>query len=99
MRDARGIWREAVGSAVPTLQGGQGSAARAPAPPPSAIARRGGRGKGRPGAPATDARTAGGRLGVHTGPVHRADKHLPEIAALIDREQFERSPARRAASW
>lgn len=28
-------------------------------------------------------------LGVHHGPVHRADKHLPEIAALIDREQFD----------
>lgn len=30
-----------------------------------------------------------GTLGVHHGPQHRADKHLPEIAALIDREQFE----------
>jgi DNA helicase-2/ATP-dependent DNA helicase PcrA len=29
-----------------------------------------------------------GRLGVHAG-VHRADKGLPEIAALIDKEQFE----------
>lgn len=29
------------------------------------------------------------RLGVHHGDLHRADKHLPEIAALIDREQFE----------
>lgn len=28
-------------------------------------------------------------LGVHGGPVPRADKHLPEIAALIDREQFD----------
>lgn len=90
VRDARGIWREAVGSAVPTLQGGQGTAARAPMPPPSAIARRGGRGKQRPGAqPATHGPAAAGRLGVHTGPVHRADKHLPEIAALIDREQFD----------
>ena len=35
--------------------------------------------------------TTGGRksrLGVHSGPVLRADKHLPEIAALIDAEQF-----------
>jgi DNA helicase II / ATP-dependent DNA helicase PcrA len=31
----------------------------------------------------------GGRLGVHHGPTVRADKSLPEIAALIDREQFE----------
>jgi DNA helicase-2/ATP-dependent DNA helicase PcrA len=29
------------------------------------------------------------RLGVHSGPVLRADKHLPEIAALIDPVQFE----------
>jgi DNA helicase-2/ATP-dependent DNA helicase PcrA len=28
-------------------------------------------------------------LGVHSGPVPRADKHLPEIAALIDPEQFD----------
>jgi DNA helicase-2/ATP-dependent DNA helicase PcrA len=28
------------------------------------------------------------RLGVHGGAVPRADKHLPEIAALIDPEQF-----------
>ncbi len=28
------------------------------------------------------------RLGVHGGAVPRADKHLPEIAALIDKEQF-----------
>jgi DNA helicase-2/ATP-dependent DNA helicase PcrA len=30
-----------------------------------------------------------GSLGVHHGPIHRPDKHLPEIAALIDREQFD----------
>jgi len=32
---------------------------------------------------------AKGKLGVHHGPQIRADKALPEIAALIDREQFE----------
>jgi len=37
-------------------------------------------------APAPRPRAA---LGVHHGPSHRADKHLPEIAALIDREQFD----------
>jgi DNA helicase-2/ATP-dependent DNA helicase PcrA len=84
VRDARGVWREAVGSAVPTLQGGQGKAARAPMPPPGAVSRRGRRGAGR-AAPANDR----GRLGVHHGPTARADKHLPEIAALIDREQFD----------
>ncbi len=76
VRDARGRWRQAVGSAVPTLQGGQGTAARAPVPPPRAVSRgRGGKRR---------------QLGIHggTGPV-RADKHLPEIAALIDREQFD----------
>jgi DNA helicase II / ATP-dependent DNA helicase PcrA len=30
-----------------------------------------------------------GKLGVHHGPQVRADKSLPEIAALIDKEQFE----------
>ncbi|MBZ0232254.1 MAG: ATP-binding domain-containing protein [Deltaproteobacteria bacterium] len=30
-----------------------------------------------------------GKLGVHHGPGVRADKALPEIAALIDKEQFE----------
>jgi DNA helicase-2/ATP-dependent DNA helicase PcrA len=72
VRDIRGRWRQAVGTAVPTLQGGQGTAARPPAPVHKA--KGAGRGKG---------------LGVHHGPVHRADKHLPEIAALIDREQFD----------
>jgi hypothetical protein len=32
---------------------------------------------------------AKGRLGVHHGAAARADKALPEIAALIDKEQFE----------
>ena len=77
VRDARGRWRQAVGSAVPTLQGGQGSAARAPAPPPRAPAR----GRRR--------RASQVQLGVHGGGPVRADKHLPEIAALIDREQFD----------
>ncbi|HUS63714.1 MAG TPA: ATP-binding domain-containing protein [Kofleriaceae bacterium] len=72
VRDVRGRWREAVGSAVPTLQGGQGTAARAPAPVQKPKGARGGRG-----------------LGVHHGTAPRADKHLPEIAALIDREQFD----------
>jgi len=31
----------------------------------------------------------GGKLGVHHGPTVRADKSLPEIAALIDKEQFD----------
>lgn len=39
-----------------------------------------------PVARGSDGRAA---LGVHGGAVHRADKHLPEIAALIDREQFD----------
>ncbi len=72
VRDARNVWHQAVGQAKPVLQGGSGTAARAPRP-----------------APRPKERQRGGRLGVHGGPVHRADKHLPEIAALIDREQFE----------
>ena len=38
--------------------------------------------------PALQAGAGGSRLGVHSGPILRADKHLPEIAALIDTEQF-----------
>ena len=41
-------------------------------------------------APRRDPRrgTRGSRLGQDSGAVPRADKHLPEIAALIDRDQF-----------
>jgi DNA helicase II / ATP-dependent DNA helicase PcrA len=67
VRDARGVWHESAPEAVPTLQGGQGTAARPPRPQPAR--------KGR-------------KLGVKQGPV-RLDKHLPEIAALIDAAQFE----------
>jgi DNA helicase-2/ATP-dependent DNA helicase PcrA len=73
VRDARGTWHEAEGQDRPVLQGGQGTAARPPRPPPVE--------KG-----------AKGRKGAHLGTplhVHRADKHLPEIAALIDKEQWE----------
>jgi DNA helicase-2/ATP-dependent DNA helicase PcrA len=60
--DNKGQWREAEGSATPTLQGGSGTAARYDR----------------------------GRLGVHgeDEPL-RADKHLQEITALIDKQQFE----------
>jgi DNA helicase-2/ATP-dependent DNA helicase PcrA len=70
VRDAHGVWHEAEGQLRPTLQGGQGTAARPPRPVPAPP--KGGR-----------------KLGIHSGPVPRADKHLPEIAALIDREQFD----------
>ena len=79
VRDARGDWHEAAGNIRPTLQGGQGTAARPPRPTPPARLdpkRIGGKGDPR-------------RLGIHGGAVPRADKHLPEIAALIDREQFD----------
>lgn len=66
LKDAKGSWREAVGTLTPVLQGGAGTAARPMAEPP-----------------------ARGALGIHHGPVVRADKGLPEIAALIDREQFD----------
>lgn len=67
-------WFEAEGLLTPTLQGGSGKAAR----PPRQTAPQGSRRERR------DAK----RLGVHSGPVPRADKQLPEIAALIDPEQF-----------
>ena len=57
----RGSWREAVGGAKPTLEGGVGTASRVPR----------------------------GQLGIHSDDdTPRADKHLQEITALIDREQF-----------
>ncbi|HSR96334.1 MAG TPA: ATP-binding domain-containing protein [Kofleriaceae bacterium] len=37
----------------------------------------------------TSAGGAKGKLGIHHGAAARADKGLPEIAALIDKEQFE----------
>ncbi|MEX1368097.1 MAG: UvrD-helicase domain-containing protein, partial [Nannocystaceae bacterium] len=60
--DRQGTWREAEGSALPTLHGGSGTAIR------------------------YDKR----KLGVmgDEAPI-RADKHLQEITALIDKQQFE----------
>jgi DNA helicase-2/ATP-dependent DNA helicase PcrA len=59
--DRRGRWRDAVGAAKPSLEGGVGTAARVPS----------------------------GQLGVHGDDDEpRADKHLQEITALIDKDQF-----------
>ncbi len=80
IRDARNVWHAAVGQAAPVLRGGQGKATRVPLaePPRAGSGRRRSRRKQRQA-----------RLGVHHGSLHRADKGLPEIAALIDREQFD----------
>lgn len=84
IRDARNVWHQAVGQAAPVLRGGQGKAVRVPRA--SHLPDRGDAGeRGRGGR-----RDRGrGQLGVHHGALHRADKALPEIAALIDREQFD----------
>lgn len=84
VRDRTGAWHVASGSAAPTLQGGSGTAARAPKlPTVSRHGKKKGRRRGR-------APEAGGQLGVHSDEaLQRADKHLPEIAALIDKEQFD----------
>ena len=74
VRDRQGAWHEAADRGVPVLQGGQGQAARPPRPEPRPAK---GRKKG-----------ASARLGSGIDEVPRADKHLPEIASLIDREQF-----------
>ena len=59
--DRLGRWRDAVGAAKPSLEGGVGTAARIPT----------------------------GQLGVHSDDDEpRADKHLQEITALIDKQQF-----------
>jgi DNA helicase-2/ATP-dependent DNA helicase PcrA len=68
------VWWQSDGEIIPTLEGGQGLAARAPrptSPPPKAA----------PGA--TQRPAPAPMLGG------QADKHLPEIAALIDRHQFD----------
>jgi DNA helicase-2/ATP-dependent DNA helicase PcrA len=77
VRDAHDAWHEALGDAAPVLRGGQGKAARVPPPRPAL------------GDLGAVGRPARGRLGVHHGEIHRADKSLPEIAALIDAEQFD----------
>jgi DNA helicase-2/ATP-dependent DNA helicase PcrA len=46
-------------------------------------------GMGKAARPAHAAPVAKGKLGIHHGSTVRADKSLPEIAALIDKEQFE----------
>jgi len=46
-------------------------------------------GMGKASRPVTAQPVQKGKLGVHHGPNVRADKALPEIAALIDKEQFE----------
>jgi len=80
IRDARtSEWHKAVGSAAPKLQGGSGKAARV-----GRATVRKARDLARSGK-----KNGRGTLGVHHGPTHRADKHMPEIAALIDKAQFE----------
>ncbi len=89
VRDARNVWHRAVGQAAPVLQGGSGKAARAGRVPEEPRAARGGRKRRRRGGGGRGRDRDRGTLGVHHGPIHQADKHLPEIAALIDKEQFE----------
>tara|TARA_R110002073_G_scaffold256849_2_gene419461 strand:+ start:2926 stop:5313 length:2388 start_codon:yes stop_codon:yes gene_type:complete len=79
--DREGQWHEASGDSAPVLQGGSGKAVRAPKKP--TVSKHDGK-KGRKGRG-----QASGSLGVHGVGPERADKHLPEIAALIDKEQFE----------
>lgn len=74
VRGRDGQWRTATAGGQPTLYGGQGTAARAPRPRPRRVDRGGRRAS---------------RLGVDSDHAPRADKHLPEIAALIDGEQFD----------
>ena len=73
VKDLKGVWHQAIGADKPTLQGGQGKAVRAPA----RVERH------KPGT------VRQSKLGVHGAGSFRSDKQLPEIAALIDKEQFE----------
>lgn len=72
--DAQDIWWQTDGELIAVLQGGQGLAARAPRPT-SPPPKAGSTAPARP----TPAAQLGGQV----------DKHLPEIAALIDRHQFD----------
>ena len=74
VRTREGQWRFASGELNPTLHGGSGSAARAPRPAPKRVGQ---------------TARKGSQLGFDFDAGPRADKHLPEIAALIDREQFD----------
>ena len=72
-------WWQADTVNVPSLSGGQGSASRAP------------RGQPVPPRPTSDKtpRPGGAQLGAERiGFAERVDKHMPEIAALIDKHQF-----------
>ncbi len=93
--DPSGQWWEADALMSPTLQGGQGLAARVPRPAPKPLPGKGARpaalpahGPGQPAAPPPG---GAGLDGSDEGPAFagRSDKHLPEIAALIDRHQFD----------
>ena len=72
--DANNVWWQTDGEIIATLEGGQGLAARAPRPTSPPP-------KAAASAPARPAPAA--QLGG------QVDKHLPEIAALIDRHQFD----------
>lgn len=93
--DASGTWWEADALMSPTLQGGQGLAARAPRPaaPPKPQPGKAARPAAAHGAGTPAGPTSGpARPALPSGPPDfstRADKHLPEIAALIDRHQFD----------
>ncbi|MCP4444177.1 MAG: ATP-binding domain-containing protein [Myxococcales bacterium] len=82
IRDREGQWHEASGDSAPVLQGGSGKAVRAPKKP--TVSKHGGKGD-----PRGSQNKASGALGVHGVGPEKADKHLPEIAALIDKEQFD----------
>jgi DNA helicase-2/ATP-dependent DNA helicase PcrA len=86
--DPSGQWWEADALMSPTLQGGQGLATRVPRPAPKQPPVKGSRqlpaGAGFAHAP-SDALPADDNPSF----AGRTDKHLPEIAALIDRHQFD----------
>ncbi|HNO67507.1 MAG TPA: ATP-binding domain-containing protein [Pseudomonadota bacterium] len=74
--DADDVWWENESLTLPTLQGGQGLSARAPKPAPIQKEKEA-------------AKTAKHEPRPEAAFVGRNDKHLPEIAALIDRHQFD----------
>ena len=89
VQDTDKKWHIASSSSTPLLQGGSGTAARIPKAP-IWHDKRANRSKKPARLPAKDPRQLTfPTLGVHHGEGAAPDKHLPEIAALIDREQFD----------
>lgn len=86
------VWWETDKLTIPSLEGGQGLSARAPKPLPFQKEKENAKAKAQAQAQSQTHhkdRKESGRAAPEAAFVGRSDKHLPEIAALIDRHQFD----------